>query len=88
VTVRNSDGGVKQAEVVVDLSDRAHRGARAAAGRLLLDGNGRTQALNRVYVGPLHLVEELAGIGGERLHITALAFRIDDVEGEAGFART
>ena len=35
----------------------------------------------------LHHLQELARIGGERLDIAALAFGIDGVEGEAGFAR-
>ena len=35
----------------------------------------------------LHQLQELAGIGGKRLHITALALGIDRIEGERGFAR-
>ena len=39
-------------------------------------------------VGLLHHLEELARIGGERLHIAALPLGIDGVEGEARFAGT
>src|SRR5207244_4757843 len=84
MAVGDADGSVEQAEVVVDLGDGAHGRARAAAGGLLLDGNGGAQALDRVYVRPLHLVEELAGVGGERLNVAALPLGMADVKSEAG----
>ena len=87
VAMRLADGGIKQAEIVVDFRDRAHRRARAAAGGLLLDGDGRAQALHRVHVRPLHLVEELPGVGRKGLNVTALAFGINHVERQAGLAR-
>jgi hypothetical protein len=54
--VRLADGGVEQAKVVVDLSDRADGGARAARGGLLLDGDGGREAVNRVHIRALHLI--------------------------------
>ena len=84
VAVRHADVGEQQAEIVVDLGDRADRGARVGAGRLLLDGNRRRQPLDQVDVGLLHLLEELPGVGGERLHVAPLPFRVDGVEGEGG----
>ena len=39
-----------------------------------------------VDVGALHLVEELAGVGGEGFDVAALALGVDGVEGERGFA--
>jgi hypothetical protein len=85
--VRHADGGVEQPEVVVDFRDGADGGARAAAGGLLLDGDGRAQAFDGVNVGPLHLVKELASVGREGLHIAALAFGVDGVKGQGGLAR-
>ena len=41
----------------------------------------------RVDVGLLHLLEELPGVGGERLDVAALALGVDGVEGERGLAR-
>ena len=79
--------GVEQAQVVVDLGDGSDGGAGAAAGGLLLDGDGRAKALDRVHVGPLDLIEELAGIGGERLDVAALSLGIDGVEGKRTLAR-
>ena len=81
-----ADGGVEQAEVVVDLGDGADGGAGAAGGGLLLDGDGGGEAVDGVDVGALHLVEELAGVGGEGFDVAALAFGVDGVEGEGGLA--
>ena len=78
--------GVEQAEVVVDFGDGADGGAGAAGGGLLLDGDGGGEAVDGVDVGALHLVEELAGVGGEGFDVAALAFGVDGVEGERGFA--
>ena len=39
-----------------------------------------------VDVGALHLVEELAGVGGEGLDVAALAFGVDGVKGERALA--
>ena len=75
-------GRIQQAQIVVNLSDCAYGGARAAAGSLLLDGDGGAEAVDGVHVGPFHLVKKLPGVGGERFHVAALAFGIDGVEGE------
>ncbi len=85
--VRVPDAGVQQAQVVVDLGDRADGGARVAGGRLLVDRDGRRQALDGVDVRLVHLAEELAGVGGEALDVAALALGVDGVEGERGLAR-
>ena len=85
--VRRADGGVEQAQVVVDLGDGADGGARAAAGGFLLDGDGRAEAFDGVHVGALDLVEELARVGRERLDVAALALGVDGVEGQRALAR-
>ncbi len=83
--VRRADGGVEQAEVVVDLRDGADGGTGTAAGGLLLDRDGRAEAFDGVDVGALDLVEKLAGVGGESFDVAALAFGVDGVEGERRF---
>src|SRR5204863_48161 len=60
VAVRMSDPGPEQPQIVVDLGHRPDRGARVAGGRLLIDRDGRRQALDRVDVRLVHLAEELA----------------------------
>ena len=86
-TVRDADAGEEQPEVVVDLGDGADRGAGVSAGRLLVDGDGRRQALDEVDVGLVHLPEELAGVGGKRFDVAPLALGVDGVEGQRALAR-
>ena len=77
----------QQPHVVVDLGDGADGRTRVARGGLLLDRDGRGEAVDLVDVRLLHHLQELAGVGGERFHVAALALGIDRVEGERGFAR-
>ncbi len=85
--IGHADARPQQAHVVVDLGDGADGRARVLRGGLLLDGDGRRQAVDLVDVRLLHHLEELPRIGGQRLHITPLALGIDGVEGERGLAR-
>ena len=85
-TVGVADPGEQQAEVVVDLGDRADRGARVLRRGLLVDRDGRRQALDEVDVGLVHLTQELTGVRRERLDVPSLALREDRVEGEARLA--
>ncbi len=86
VTVGLADPRPQQPQVVVDLGHRADRRARVARGRLLVDRDRRREALDRVDVRLLHLAEELARVGGERLDVAALPFGIDRVESETRLA--
>ena len=85
--VRLPDPRPQQPQVVVDLGDRADRRARVARGGLLVDRDRRREALDRIDVGLLHLAQELAGVGRQRLDVAALALGVDRVEGEAGLTR-
>ena len=84
--VRDADVGEEQAEIVVDLGHRPDRRSRVGAGRLLLDRKGRRQALDRIDVRLLHLLEELPGIGRERFDVAPLALGVNRVEGERRLA--
>ena len=84
---RLADAGEQQAQVVVDLGDGAHRGARIVRGGLLLDGNGRREPFDVVHIRLFHHRQELASVGGERLHIAPLAFRVQGVESKGRLAR-
>ena len=86
--VLDADAGVQQAQVVVDLGDRADGRAWVLARRLLVDRDRRRQALDHVDVGLVHLPEELAGVRTQRLDVAALALGVDRVEREARLART
>ncbi len=86
--VRFADRGVEQPQVVVDLRHRADRGAGILRSRPLLDRDRRRETLDRVDVRLLHLLQELARIGGERLDVAPLPLREDRVEGEGGLPRS
>ncbi len=79
----NADTRVEHAQVVVDLGDRGHRGARVAAGGLLVNRDGRRQALDVVHVGFVHLPEELPRIRRQALDVSPLTLRVQRVEREA-----
>jgi hypothetical protein len=80
------DASPEDAQVVVDLRDRADGRAGVAAGRLLLDGDGGGEAADGVVERLVHLPEELPGIGVEALDVAALPFRVERVEGQGRLA--
>src|SRR5207244_119723 len=84
--VRPADPGVKQAQVVVDLGDGAHGRAWIPGGRLLVDRDRRREPFDRIDVGLLHHLEELARVRGEALDVAPLALRVDRVEGQGRLA--
>ena len=81
-----ADAGVEHAQVVVDLGDRADGRARIAAGRLLLDADGRRQAGEVIDVGLVHLAEELPGVARQRLDVAPLPLGVERVEGQRALA--
>ncbi len=84
--VGDPDPGVEETVIIVDLRNRAHRGPGVAVGALLLDGDGRGQALDVVDVGLVHAPQELTGVGGQGLHVAPLSLREDRVEGQGALA--
>jgi len=84
--VRDAEGGVEDAEVVVDFGGGGDGRARAGGGGALLDGDGGREAFDKVDIGALEAVEKLAGVSGEAFDVFALAFGVECVEGEGGFA--
>ena len=56
------------------------------AGALLLDGDGGREPFDGVHVRLAHLLQELPRVGRERLHVAALPFGVDGIEGEGGLA--
>ncbi len=86
-TVRGAGAGIQQAQVVVDLGDRADGRPRVAVGGLLVDGDRGRQALDEVDVGFVHLAEELPRVRRQRLDIASLPFGEDRVERQRRLAR-
>ena len=78
--VRRPDRAIDHTQVIVDFGDSAYGRTRRARRRLLLDGDRRRKPLDGVHFGPLHLIEELPGVGGKRLDVAPLALGIDGVK--------
>ena len=72
--------GEEQAQIVVDLGDRADGGARVVGCRLLFDGNGWRKPFDVIDIGFLHHREKLAGVSRQRLHVAPLPLGIERVE--------
>ncbi len=87
-TARRADAREQQAQVIVDLGDRADGRARIVRRRLLLDRDRGRKALDVIDVGLLHHRQELPRVRRQRLDVAALPFGVDRVERERGFART
>ncbi len=84
---RRPDARQQQAEVVVDLGLGRDRRPRVFGPRLLLDRDGRREAGDHVHVRLVHPVEELAGVGAQRLDVAPLALGVDRVEHQRGLPR-
>src|SRR5439155_12377410 len=82
-TMGLADPRVEQAQVVVDLGDRADGRARVPRSGLLVDRDRGTEAVDRVDVRLLHHLQELPRVGAEALDVPALALGVDRVEGKA-----
>ena len=82
-----ADLRVEQAQVMIDLGHRGDGGFFAALAEPLFDGHGRRDAGDIVDVGPRHHFEKLARVGRQTVDVAALAFGVDDIEGERRFSR-
>ena len=88
--VRVSLAGTReqQTKVIVYLGRRTDGRPRVLVRCLLLDGDDRRQSCYLVYIGSLHVPEEVAGVCREGLDVPALSFGEDGVEGQRAFPRT
>ena len=59
----DSDPGEKQAQVVVYLCDRTHRGSGVVRDTFLVYGDGRRETFDVIDVRLVHASEELPGVG-------------------------
>ena len=86
-TVRNSNSGPEESQVVVDLRHGADGRTRILSGGLLLDGDCRRKPFDRVYIRLFHEPQELPRVGRQRLDVPPLSLGIDGVEGKRRFPR-
>src|SRR6266516_1918489 len=78
----------KQLQVVVQLGHRADRRAGRAHGVGLVDGDRRGDPLDRIDLGLVHAIQELARVRAEGLDVAPLPFGVERVENERGFPRS
>ena len=88
VAPRLAQPGEQQPQIIVDFRDRGHGAAGIVAAGPLVDRDRRLEALDQIDVGPLELVEELAGVGRKAFDVLPLAFGIEGVEGQRTLARS
>ena len=82
-----ADAGIEQPQVVVEFGGRGDRRSGVPDAVLLADGDGRRHAVDGVDVGLLHPLQELAGVGRQRLDVPPLALGVNRVEGERRLPR-
>ena len=85
---RISRGGLceEQTQEIGDFGDGAHRAPGIVAGGFLLDGDDGTQAVHALHFGLFEYAHEVLGVGRKGIHVAALAFGVDGVEGEGTLA--
>ena len=83
-TVRNTDPGIQQPEIIINLRHRSHRRTGIPVGRFLVNGNGRRQPFDPLHIRLLHLPQKLPCIRRQGFHISSLPLRIDGVKGKRG----
>ena len=69
------------------LGGGAHGGFAPAARQALLNRHGGRDAIHGIHLGPPGGLDDAAGVGVERLQVTALAFVEHNVKRQRGFAR-
>ena len=84
--VRNSGMGVKQAQVVVNLSYGRHGGTRIGTCGTLFDCDCGGESFDVFDLGLLHPVEELARVSGKTLDIAPLPLGIQRIESQRRFS--
>ena len=80
VAVLFPDTRIQESQIVVNLRNCPDRRAWIFRGGFLIDCNGRRQSFDLVHIRLADTVEELSGIGGERLDIAALPFGVEGIE--------
>src|SRR5207245_9361061 len=85
--VRNADGRVDDAKIIVNFRDGADGGARRARSSFLLDGDRRRKPFDDVDFGELNLVEKLARLGGKRQQDAELTLSVNCDESDGGVTR-
>ncbi len=86
-TVRVADASIQQTQVIIHLRHRPDRRTGVVRRALLVDRDGRGEAIDMINIWLLHFIQELACIGRQGLDIAALSFGKNGIKGQAALAR-
>ncbi|MCQ3980289.1 MAG: ABC transporter ATP-binding protein [Anaerolineae bacterium] len=86
VAVRRADAGKQHPQVIVHLRHRADGAARVFADRLLLDGDSRAEAADKIHLRFFHLPQKLPGVRGQALDVATLPLGVKGIEGQRRLA--
>ena len=76
----------QQTQIIIYFCSGSYRRTWILIGRLLLDGNHRTQSRNLIHIRTFHSSQEITGIRRKGLDITPLSFHKQGVEGQGRFS--
>jgi hypothetical protein len=80
-----SASGIEQAEKIIYFGERADSTSGIDSATALVDGNGRLQTGDTIYVGSVELPQKLPGMERERFEVLPLSFGKDGVEDKRTF---
>ena len=87
IRIGRSGSGIEQSQVVVNLGGGSNGRAWVFVGCFLFDADNRRESGYLVNIGPLHVAQEVSGIGRKGFDVSALSFGKDGVEGQRRLSR-
>src|SRR3989344_351383 len=81
------DARVEDSQIVINLGNGGDRGAGVVGAGFLVDRNCGRKTCYLIYIGLLHLPQELSRICRKRLHVFPLSFGEYGIEGERRLPR-
>ena len=86
--MRHTNSGKKQPQIIVDLRYCTNRRSGVVGDAFLVDRYCRRKAFYVINVRLVHTSQKLAGIGGQRLYVAALALCVNRVKGQRTLSGT
>ncbi len=75
-----SNSGVEQSQIIIDFCLGSYRRPRIGGRNFLLNGNGRSNAFDFIYLWFIELSHKLSGIGRKTFYITALTLCVKGIK--------
>ena len=78
----------EEAHEIIYFRNRSHGGAGIFGSGLLLYSNHWREPVDLIHIGTFHASQKRAGISRKALHVPALTFGVNGIEGQGAFAAT